>query len=1045
MGSVTRSVLRVALRAWIARQQRQRGNPAYTPPHLPWPEMALIFDAETTTDPTQRLLFGSWRLGRFGAHGSFECLEEGLFYDDDLPTRDPAAFAILQQYARDHQPETSNRRRAALLLRSRREFVQEQLWKAMDGGALLVGYNLGFDLSRIAVAVGESRHPMFTGGFSFSLFEYEAQPGVWRENPHRPRLRLKSLADKRALMGLARRKGSRPEERKQPLDRLGRLLDLKHLTCALTDQHLTLDRAAELFGLATRKLAVETHGVVSEDYITYNRQDVAVTAALLEAVRAEWERHPLALTPDKVMSPAALGKGYLRAMGIVPPGRKFDLGDDLMGHCLAAYFGGRTEVRVRRQIVPVVYLDFLSMYPTVNTLLGLWKMLTAAELKVYDATAHARELVASVTLERCFKREFWPELRFFAKIRPQGDILPVRAAYGPTEDNTTIGVNPLTSDVPVWVAGPDLVASVLLTGQEPEILEAFRLAPVGQQEGLTPVALRGQVEIDPRKVDFFQRVIEERQRAKRRPDLPEPERERLRRFLKVAANSSSYGIFAELNPQPVTTEGPVAVEVHGLEEMFPTSTGSPEEPGEFCFPPFAALTTAAARLMLAMVERAVRDLGGEIAFGDTDSAAVVATKDGGLVPCAGAPLRGKDGAPALRALSWAEVRALSERFRSLSPYDRDVVKDSILKLEDVNYDPATKALRPLYAFAISAKRYALFVEGPGGAIEVVDAKEHGLGHLLNPVDLSREDRDWIRQVWAAFIREARGEPLALPIWVDRPAVSRVGVSTWGLYQTYATYNAERAYADQIKPMNFALSVTVARFGHPEGCADPGRFHLLAPFERDPSRWLMMPWLDKYSGARFQIGVGRATPGMQAQVKSYRDVVEEYRVHPEPKSLDASGVPCGPESVGLLRRRPVELGELIYVGKESNALEQVMHGLIHRRGDVQPIYPAPHRSLWQLVYQPAIRRIPVKRLKEVVGLGARIIHFWRSGEREPSPGILKLLQAESRRWASQALADPATRPEDRVVAERVSAVSPPPYLPTTPVERTRRRRRKWGKV
>ena len=38
-----------------------------------------------------------------------------------------------------------------------------------------------------------------------------------------------------------------------------------------------------------------------------------------------------------------------------------------------------------------------------------------------------------------------------------------------------------------------------------------------------------------------------------------------------------------------------------------------------------------------MLERVVRDMGGHIAAMDTDSAMIVSTKDGGLVPCAGGP------------------------------------------------------------------------------------------------------------------------------------------------------------------------------------------------------------------------------------------------------------------------------------------------------------------------------------------------------------------------------------------------------------------------
>lgn len=1053
MGSLTQSVLRVALRAWIARADRPvKGE--YRPQVLPWPKHVLVFDTETTADGVQRLLFGSWRLGLFGEHGEFECLEEGLIYADDLATRDPTGWKQLQEYVRTHLPATRNLRRAELLLLSRRAFVNDRLWKALDGGTLIVGYNLAFDLTRLAIGVGASRHPMFQGGFSVPLFEYEER-GTWVENKHRPRIRMKAIDSKRTLMGSTRRVGARPEEKRQALEGLGRLLDLKHLTFALTDRHLSLAKAAEAFGLTVGKLHAEAHGVITDQYIDYNRRDVEVTSLLLEAVHAEWVRHPIALSPDMVMSPARLGKGYLRAMGVIPPGRKFsELGDTVHGLCMSAYFGGRTEVRIRRHVVPVIYVDFLSMYPTVNALIELWRMLTAERIKAQAATAEVQQLLAAVTLERCFDKAFWGELRFFAKIRPQGDILPVRASYGSTVDNTTIGLNPLTSETTVWVAGPDLVASVLLTGQQPEILEAMRLVPVGQQEGLEPVMLRGQVQIDPRKEDFFQRVIEERQRARRRPDLSKEERSRLEKFLKVVANSASYGIFAELNPQPTRTGDPEAVEVFGIEGMFPTTTSAPEDPGEFCFPPFAALTTAGARLMLALLECGVRELGGEIAFGDTDSAAIVATEGGGLVACPGGGETLSDGQAAVRALSWGQVQALSARFRALSPYDRDRVPGSILKIEEVNFVPDTETSRQLFAFAISAKRYALFVRGADGAIEVVSAKEHGLGHLLWPTRSTRteveqaEDREkgrqWIREVWEALILEAEGAELCLPAWADLPALARVTVSTTGILLTFDNLNDEKSYDDSVKPMNFLLSPTVARFGHPAG-ADPERFHLLGSYDTDPTNWLDMTWYEKYSGKAYLIGVGRDTPGNRVQVRSYRDIILEYRVHPESKSLDATGHPCDQTSRGLLQRRPVELGELVYIGKESNALEQVQLGLVHATAEVRTTYQVGEKTIWDLVYLPAIRRISRQQLAELTGRGIRLIRYWRKGERQPPPEMIRLLKIVAARWAAWALRQKDVPPEDREVAQRVLAVTPaPPRRTPKPPAHPRRVRGKGAK-
>jgi hypothetical protein len=48
-----------------------------------------------------------------------------------------------------------------------------------------------------------------------------------------------------------------------------------------------------------------------------------------------------------------------------------------------------------------------------------------------------------------------------------------------------------------------------------------------------------------------------------------------------------------------------------------------ERPGRLRFPSFAALTTAAARLVLTMLEQCVTEAGAGHVFGDTDSMAVV--------------------------------------------------------------------------------------------------------------------------------------------------------------------------------------------------------------------------------------------------------------------------------------------------------------------------------------------------------------------------------------------------------------------------------------
>ncbi len=89
-----------------------------------------------------------------------------------------------------------------------------------------------------------------------------------------------------------------------------------------------------------------------------------------------------------------------------------------------------------------------------------------------------------------------------------------------------------------------------------------------------------------------------------------------------------------MNPHHHTK--PVRVDVDGLEH-FTTKTAAPEYPGEYCFPPLAAMITAGARLLLAMLEAEVTKRHCSYAFCDTDSMAMVATPTGGLIPCQGGP------------------------------------------------------------------------------------------------------------------------------------------------------------------------------------------------------------------------------------------------------------------------------------------------------------------------------------------------------------------------------------------------------------------------
>jgi hypothetical protein len=987
--------LPIAVRAYPEPQDAQEENSQSAgsrPKKWKLPTAMLVFDTETRVDSTQGLTFGSYR---FIDHG--KCLEEGLFFGTDLPHRDRG---VLERYAEEHSADAVN---SELKLLTLREFLVKFYRSVYKGRCLLVGFNLPFDLSRLACDFAPARG-RFAGGFSLGFWSYIDEAGDERKNQFRPRIGIKHIDSKRALKGFTGRNACDQEDLipdespdGEPEDGFkfrGHFLDLRTLAFALTDRGYSLGSACEAFDVEHGKQSAARHGVVTDEYIDYNRRDVLATAGLAEKLLAEYDKHPIDLQPTKAYSPASIGKAYLQAMGIRPIlERQPDFPKAYLGHAQSAFFGGRAGAHIRKVPGPVVYTDFLSMYPTVNSLMGLWEFVTAGEVKIVE---HCQDEVAEflnrVSVNDLFKRKTWKNLTAFVQITPDGDILPSRSKYSTTSNDWQVAVNHLYGDAAnpdaLWYALPDVVASVILTGRVPKIIDAFRLKPIGKSRELKPVSLRGAVAVDPRKEDFFKVVIEERKRAATRKDLPGTEKARLDKALKVVANAASYGIYAEMNRQESDEETNVVC--HGIDpQPFTCKVNHPDVPGKYCFPPLASLITSAARLMLALLERCVSELGGTYAMEDTDSMAIVATQRGGPIPCPGGAsmVRGK---PAIKALSWKQVEDIAHRFEALNPYDRSAIPGSILKIEGDNFDPKTRKQRQLYCLAISAKRYALFLKDRKGNPELLRKgfnnetdrwSEHGLGHLLNPTDPDSEDRQWIGKAWLKMVREALGLPTQNLGFEDRPAVGRLSVSSPAVIRPLAKLNEGKPYSEQIKPFNFLLTCYMKPFGHPTG-ADPTQFHLIAPYETNATRWLKMDWFDQYTGNAHRITTTGDGGRRMARVKTYGDVLREYEYHPESKSANSAGDVCDRQTVGLLRRRQVRIDLVRYIGKESNRLEEVDAGLIHNEEGVYTEYTDKSRDEWQTKILPALKRLSLSYLEKETGLCRRALIDIRAGRSRP---------------------------------------------------------------
>lgn len=769
----------------------------------------------------------------------------------------------------------------------------------------------------------------------------------------------------------------------------------------------SLESACEAFGVEHGKQSTARHGEVTEEYIDYNRRDVLATSELAAKLLEEYNKHGLALQVTKAYSPASIGKAYLREMGIEPIlKRQPDFPKHYLGFAQSAFFGGRTSAHIRKVSVPVVYTDFLSMYPTVNSLMQLWRFVIAREIKIVehckDEFLYFLNGIKSNPAD-LFNPNTWEHLAAFVKIIPDGDILPTRSKYNAASNDWQVGVSYLyagdhKANRALWFSLPDVIASVLLSGKIPRIVDAFRIEAHGIVDGLKTATLYGAIEVAPQKQDFFKRVIEERKRLSPRTDISSGERKKLDKALKVLANAASYGIYAEMNRQE--SDHTLKVKCYGIDqEPFICFVAHPDKPGEYCFPPMASLITGAARLMLALLERSVAELGGTYAMEDTDSMAIVATENGGLIPCPGGSLQTRYNREAVKALSWKQAQQIADRFAALNPYSRDAVQGSILKIEEDNFDPVTHKQRQLYCSAISAKRYALFVrDAKDNPVLLRDGinnhadrwSEHGLGHLLNPTDLQDEDRDWIAQAWVNIIRKEFGL-LANGLGFENcSAVGRISVSSPAVMLPLANLNKQKGYEDQIKPFNFLLSCHVKQLGHPIGC-DPERFHLIAPYESDSRRWTTNEWVDQYTGNTYGITTTEPHGNRHtARVKTYGDILIEYEFHPETKNADAEGNPSGKQSIGLLQRRHVQIERIKYIGKESNSIEDVDSGLVHSEASVYTQYPDSRSDEWETKIRPALKRVSLSKLVERSGISRSALKELRAGRSRPHPKNRELL-------------------------------------------------------
>ncbi len=865
-------------------------------------QYSLVFDTETVPDAAQQL-----RVGAYHWRKQDKLVQAGLFYD-------PASLAegeleVIRAYSTDHdlaEPITD------------RAFVVDVFFgMAYELNATIVAFNAPFDISRLAIGHDSARGNM-RGGFTFRL----------SADPDWPNIRVRHLGSRAALISFTARPGQRAprsmrkKKRKVPTRR-GYFLDVRTAASALLGGSYSLRTLAEALKTKTRKIDVADYSEpITPEYLDYLLTDVQVTWECNEILAERYRSYRLTKTRlPGVYSEAGIGKACLKEMN-VQPWREVqpEFPPELLGIIMSTYHGGRSEVRMRRQVCRVLYLDFLSQFSTSAVLQGLWAFVRAQGVEWEEATEEVRVLLGAVQVPDLQDREIWKELPALVQVRPKGDLFPVRTKYETvTEDGDiiqdaqyTTGLNYLSSEQPLWFTLADCIASKLLTGRVPEVLRAIRFGPGPAQEGLAEIDLLGKPDhhIDPGSEDFYQRLIELRLETKRQLDQARAAGNELlaqvldaeQLALKTTASASAYGIYVELNVDYYDKLQELIC--YGYEgEAFPAWEHNVEKPGTYFHPLVATLITGGSRLMLAITERLAGQEKLEWAFCDTDSMALAAPP----------------------GISEPYFLTRAEQVRSwfdpLNPYPD--AREPLLQVKEENFGlvkgKPSKELAELWCFAVSAKRHCL-VNIVRGRPVIRKASAHGLGHLIAPykpenaprtipvplvpleeLEVERWEYDlWYRIVQAALSnRPDRVDTKNLPRF-DQPAVARYAANTPRLLSWFKKHATGKKYREQVRPFGFLLAYQ----------PDPSKFkgeelpRVVSPYDKD---------LDVAVSQCFDRETGRTVD--KGELRTYRRALAQYHLNPERKFHHADYTDSG-----TTERREIHVRTVQHIGKEANRWE-----------------------------------------------------------------------------------------------------------------------------
>ena len=809
------------------------------------------------------------------------CVEEyGGFLGDDEPLTHEEVGRIAKSTERWKQSIPQDLTLKSILppprLLTRSYFIQ-RMYQFMREGCMVVGHELHVLLSRLSLEVGAARG-VFKGGFSLTMCHHGRSGKLRRSCGFHPNIRIKTLGFGKHLIGLQRSK-------KVTYDNV-HFVDVMTLGGALLGDYLALDDLCRVLNVSIPQSRSAFRKVQQEA--------IAIFTCYAELLSL-YQSYQLDRPVWNLYSGASVGKALFHQLGIRPFLEQHpSFPPKMISWSLAAQYGGRAEINVRREVVPVEYLDFDKQYPTVCSLMNLQELLNAERIDTVNTTEWVTELLnmgRRALLDWVHDKAHWPLLFCLVRISPSDHVLPVRMKFG----------DYLTTAMPKVIHGSDemiycladVIYATLHADHPPTVIEAYSFIPSKEHYQTKSIDLLGTGSmIDLEKDDLFMELIHLRDHHKylyRKTGRESHHYQQL--AIKLSTNALASGVFMELNSEDFKQEMPVKwIDPDGV--IHDSLVRHMENPGEY-FAPFGCFITAGGRLLLGIAEELYREHDIAIASCDTD----------GFMPIMKA---GSD---------------IGEKVRQWF----DALRPGFLRLENENFKDGT--LKQLYFIGISTKRYALFRRGDDNRIDIAKISRHVLGNYILPYNDNESPLEsiphptipleemgckrWEYDIWYRYIttvlrEETTESPSNHPAF-EVPSKHLVEISTIELLKIYGKRGA--------RPFD--------------------RFVLLPPvhspdYEHDEMEFnqKLEAWSDWnasgttfYSKYPFDAAKIRTSIGNKAVPEWFRpttmaESLRGFFMHSENQFNNGT-------MTGIMERRTVLIEEVIFIGKETNELSTMI--------------------------------------------------------------------------------------------------------------------------